>query len=532
VWHAGGAVLLGATLVAPLSVPPAGAHRQAAKVSTLIVGWDVSDAKSLDPGHAYEFTGALVDHSVYDTLVTIRGGDVSRILPDLATSWQVTGGSTVFTFRLRRGVTFASGNPLTAADVVFSYRRLQYLQDLPSTLTSPMKVITALDPSTVRITLRAPDTAFLAALTTPFFSVLDSRLVMSNGATDTPDAAKTDTARAYLDHSSAGTGPYLLAEWTRNTRVVLRRNPHYWGPRPYFQEVILDGVADPQTQQLQLRTGAADMALNLTDDQAAALKGDPMVRVATDLTLDYFYVAMNTSPASSRPLSNPLVRQAVRYAIDYHGLSRLTGGASVQLASVIPIGLVGNSAPENAAVRIKTNVNKARALLAQAGYPRGFSVALSYPTGYVVDGVAFELLAAKVINDLRAVGISATPNGEPLAVALSNLRAGKPAMVLWHVAPDYPDAYDLLSAFGPGGFVAMRYHYLQDGNLTDLIARGVATADPAARAAIYKQVEEQLLQTGPYAVLLQPEYPVGLRADLRGFAYSPLWRVDFSTLSR
>jgi peptide/nickel transport system substrate-binding protein len=532
VWQAVGAFLLGATLVAPLSIPLAGAHRQAAKVSTLIVGWDVSDPKSMDPGHAFELTNELVDHAAYDTLVTISGGDVGHIQPDLATSWRISGGGSVFIFKMRRGVTFASGNPLTASDVVFSYRRLQYLHDLPSTLISPMKTITALDPYTVQITLRAPDTAFLATLTTPTFSVLDSRLLMGKGATDTPDAARTDTARAYLDRTSAGSGPYILTEWTRNTRIVLRSNLRYWGPRPYFEEVILNGVTNPATQELQLQKGQADMAFNLTDDQVARLKGDPNVRIAAGLTLDFFFLAMNVSPAISVPLSNPLVRQAVRYAIDYNGLNKLTDGTSVQLASVIPIGYVGNSAAENAALRVRTNVNKARALLAQAGYPRGFSVPLTYITSTSVDGIALDLLAAKIINDLKAVGIAATPKGEQVSVALSDFRSGKAAMVLWIWTPDYPDANDNLSFFGPGGIFSRRLNYLQDGNLAVLIARGIATANTADRAATYRQVEEQLLKTGPYAALMQPVHPVGLRADLRGFAYSPLWRVDFARLSK
>jgi peptide/nickel transport system substrate-binding protein len=531
VWNAVGAVLLGATLVAPLSIPPAGAQRQAARLPTLIVDWNTSDATSLDPGHGFQITNELVDHSTYETLVTITGGDVGHIRPDLATAWRITGDGLVYTFTLRPGVTFTSGNPLTAGDVVFSYRRLQYLQDSPSTLVQPMKTITALDPSTVRITLRAPDTAFLAALTGTAFSVLDSRLLLSKGARDTPDAARADTARAYLDRTSAGSGPYILTEWTRNARIVLRRNPRYWGPRPYFEEVILNGVTNPATQALELQKGSADIAFNLTDDQVAALKADPRLRIARGLTLDFFFLAMSVSPAISRPLSNPLVRQAVRYALDYDGIIRLLDGAAVQIASVIPIGYVGNSAADNAALRIRTDRQRARALLARAGYPRGFGVTLTYPTNFSYDGVAFEPLAAKVINDLQAVGITATPKGEPPTVAIPDYIAGKPSMILWIAIPDYPDAYDMLSLLGPGGRVARRSHYLQDGNLAGLIARGFVTANTAARTTIYKQVEKQLLKTGPYAALVQPEYPVGLRADLKGFVYSPLALLDFARLS-
>jgi peptide/nickel transport system substrate-binding protein len=113
--------LLGATLVAPIVVPPAHAARQAAKFPTLVVAWNISDAISMDPGHAFQLTNEVVNHSAHDTLVTIDGGDVGHIRPDQVTSWTVSSNSTIFTFKLRRGVIFASGNPLTAGDVVFSY---------------------------------------------------------------------------------------------------------------------------------------------------------------------------------------------------------------------------------------------------------------------------------------------------------------------------------------------------------------------------------------------------------------------------
>jgi peptide/nickel transport system substrate-binding protein len=525
------AFLFNATLVVSLAVQPADASRQAARVPTLILDWNISDAITLDPGHAFQLTNEAVNHSTYDTLVTVTGGDVAHIRPDLATSWQVTGNNTVFTFKLRRDATFASGNPLTANDVVFSYRRLQYLRDLPATLTPRMKSIMALDLSTVQITLRAPDISFLAALVATEFSVLDSKLLMSMGARDTPDAFRADTAQAYLDRTSAGSGPYILTEWTRNMRIVLRRNPRYWGPRPYFDVVMLNDVTNPEVQKLDLQKGAADIAFNLTDDQAAALKGYPAVRIVTSLTLDFFYLAMNVSPAFSGPLSNPLVRQAVRYTIDYDGINKINDGASVQLASVVPIGYIGNSAADNAALRVKTDLRKARTLLAQAGYPKGFSVTLTYPTNFSYDGIAFDPLAIKIINDLKAAGITATPQGEPPTVAIPAYRAGKPRMVLWIAIPSYPDANDYLGLFGPGESVARRSHYLQDDNLADLIARGVATSNTVVRAAIYKQVQERLLKTGPYAALVQPEYPVGLRSTIKGFIYSPLGQVDFAGIS-
>jgi len=520
------------TVFAPVSYQHASAHAPAAKVTTLVVGWDVSEAKTFDPGREYEFSGELVDHSMYDSLVTIHGTDVGKIAPDLATSWTVTGGGTIFTFKLRQGVKFVSGNPLTAADVVFSYLRFKNLNDNPAPLIAGMKSITAIDPSTVQITLSAPDVSFLAAMTAPNFGVLDSKTVIAHGGTDAANAAKTDTATAYLNANSAGTGPYVLKSWTPDTSIVLARNPNYWGPAPYFEQVILDGVKDGQTQALQLQKGDAQMAFGLTIDQANSLMGSPGVTIDAGPTLDYAYLAMNVSAAISKPLSNALVRQAIRYAIDYNGIIKdLMRGDGLQVASVVPIGYVGNSPAQNAANRIVTSTIKAKALLAQAGYPNGFTVSLTYPTNYNFDGIDFDSLAAKLINDLKGVGITVTPKPEQVSLALAEYRAKKSQINLEPWGADFPDAYDNLYYFGPGGGESVRVNYLQDGNLPSLIAKGDATADATSRGTIYNQVVQQLLKTGPWAVLVQPEFPVGMRSNIKGFQYAPIWRVDVASLS-
>lgn len=525
--------LAGATILAPFSYHRASAASPRAKVSTVVVGWDISEAKTLDPGREYEFTGMLVDHALYDTLITIHGSDVAHIQPDLATSWKVSNGGTVFTFTLRQGVKFVSGNPLTADDVVFSYLRFMNLKDNPSTLVTGLKDVKALNPSTVQITLSAPDVSFLAAMESPNFAIVDSKLVKQQGGTDGPDAAKTDKATAFLDANAAGTGPYILKEWTRNTRIVLSRNPNYWGPTPYFQEVILDGVKDAQTQKLQLQKGDAQLAFGLTSDQIASLRADHNVKVVLGPTQDYLYLAMNVSAAVSKPFSNPLVRLAVRYAVDYDGIIKnLLNGGGTQPASVIPTGYVGNSVAENNAQRLHTDVAKAKALLVKAGYPNGFTTTFAYPTNYPFDGVNLDALAAKLVDDFKKVGITAQPKAEQVAIWLQDFRARKFQIGLSVWGADYLDAFDNLSYFGPGGAVGLRVNYTKDGNLAVLIAKGDTVANAEQRGAIYNQVQQQFLKTSPWVGIVQPAFPVGVRAEIKGYQYAPIWKVDFATLSK
>jgi ABC-type transport system substrate-binding protein len=105
-------------------------------------------------------------------------------------------------------------------------------------------------------------------------------------------------------------------------------------------------------------------------------------------------------------------------------------------------------------------------------------------------------------------------------------------MNLFPWGADYPDAYDFALYFGPGGGVARRVNYLQDGDLAAIIAKADATADNTARAALYKTVQERLLASGPYAILVQPAYQIGLRSNVTGFAYSPVFRVDLGKLGK
>ena len=267
---------------------------------TLYVARDLSDGKTMDPGHFYEFTSNAMAANVYDTLVTYTGSDTANPKPDLADLPMVSGGGKVYTFTLHKGVKFASGNPLTAADVVFSYRRLLYLNDNPSFLVAGVSSFTAVDPSIVRITLSAPDVSFLSALATTNFGVLDSKLVIAHGGDDSKDAAKKDKAQSFLDTQSAGTGAFQMTTWSRDNQIVLQRNPDYWGPKPFFDQIVLQNVTDAATQRLQVQKGSVDVAMNINLQQAVSLGSGSGVKVVKGNTLDLIYMGMTTSAAVSK----------------------------------------------------------------------------------------------------------------------------------------------------------------------------------------------------------------------------------------
>src|SRR5919198_2897916 len=185
-WSIARAAAVAATLL--LSSAPHAAAQTAADPKTLIVGASF-DIKSLDPARGFEQIGGMVHKSTYNTLVTLDEGDISRVVPDLAESWEVSQDAKVFTFHLRQGVRFHnSENTMTSADVKWSIERAMGIKGNPSFILEGITSIETPDPFTVVINKSAPDPAFIAKGSFPVFAVLDSKRVREHGGTSGPDA--------------------------------------------------------------------------------------------------------------------------------------------------------------------------------------------------------------------------------------------------------------------------------------------------------------------------------------------------------
>lgn len=513
----------GRTIAAPL----------AADRTTLVVARTLDDMRTMDPDRMYEFSSEAAGANIFEGLVQFHGQDVSHPLPRLATSWTVKGGR-IYTFKLRHDVTFSTGRHLTAADVVFSYRRMGYLNDNPGFLMGATVVgktihiygLRALSRYTVRFTLPAPDYSFLAQLSDANFGVLDRIAAAAHGAVDTPNAATGDTATTWLNEHSISTGPFVLQSWIRGAAgsITLVRNPHYWGKRTFLNRIIFQGVESAATQRLEVQRGTIDVAQSIDADGVRALKGNPTVRIIHGNSLDLIYMGMTLNPTISKPMSNPLVRQAVRHAINYSGIiNGLLNGLGTQTNGMIPVGLIGNQPATNAKLKPSYNPALARSLLRQAGYPNGFSVDLSYGVGHVVDGVSMDVIMPFVQQNLRAVGITATLKPTDFTVMLAAYRAQKLPMVAIEWGVDYPDSGDFAGPFSPGGGPAKRMWYLSDPHLQALVARGIATGNYVHRAGIYRQIENIWLRQSAFAPLLQPQNIVVLHKGVTGYVFSPLY---------
>jgi peptide/nickel transport system substrate-binding protein len=510
---------------------------------TLIVATDISDGKTMDPGRSYEFTASAMQQNVYDELVTYRGSNTSKPQPDLATSWKISKDARHFFFKLRHNVRFSNGDPMTAQDVVFSYRRLGYLNDNPAFLMGATATgnkvtidgVKAQGKYGVEFTLPAPDVSFLAALSDVNFAVLDAKVMRAHGGVDSPNAATADKATTFLDNHSIGTGAFVLTNWTRGAsgQIVMKRNPNYWGPKPSLNEIIFQGITDATTQRLEVSRGTVDIARNIDIDGSKILKTDPNVKVVTGNTLDLVYMGMTLSPKVSKPLSDARVRQAVRYALDFNGIDNgLLSGVGTQPNSMIPVGMLGNAPAWNNTVRPRQDLAKAKALMKAAGYANGFSVPMAYDGGVTFDGISYDLLAPKVAHDLGEIGIKVKLTPMQDTVLLPAYRAQKLPMVLYNWGVDFPDPNDYAGPFSPGGGPAARMWYISDPALQKMVVAADSTSNVAKRVQLYHKIQKAWLQGSPWVGVVQPKGIVVLHKGITGYVYNAVLPSNFRTLKK
>jgi peptide/nickel transport system substrate-binding protein len=514
-----------------LSLLPRGLAAAQDAGSQLVIGANFV-IQSLDPGRSIETTTNMINHSTYDSLVTFEGEDLTTPMPRLAAEWTVSEDGTSYTFTLQPDVTFASGNPLTSADVKWSFDRVRNLQSNPLFLVEKITGVEAPDPQTVVITLDTPYPGILPILASPSLGVIDSALVSENGGTDAADAAETDTAEEFLNSQSAGSGPYMLTSYLPDQEVVLERNPNYWREPGAFDRIVIRNITEAATQKLQVEAGDIDIATGLSQDQVPTMQGSEGVTVNSSAAATTFYVLMNNNPEVGGAFSNPLIQQAVRYALKYDEILAIAGPGASRLAGIIPTVFPGALDPAEATM---TDQEQARSLIGEAALD-SVTGQLSYASDSVIWGVQMDVLAQKIQSDLAEVGIELELDGLPRSTALQKYRDAENQVGVWSWAADFPDASNFL-VYLPGRTVGTRAGWPADASpeteaLVGLGEQAEATVDDAERIELYQEVETTIREIGPYAPLFQPAVPYAFRSDLSGVTYNSVWGVDLYAVSR
>jgi peptide/nickel transport system substrate-binding protein len=525
------AIAVAMALIGAWAALPGGSAPAYTPQQTVIIAQDLSSIISLDPQVSYEVTEP--DLLAYSNLVQFSHGDLTHVRPSVASSWTSSADAKTYTFHLRPGIKFASGNVLTSADVLYTFERAVNIpKDPASWLITQMgiddknvdQLVKTPDPQTVVVSLAEPFSpgAFLSIMANSVAGIVDSATVRQH-------VTNNDWGTGWLIDHSAGSGPYQMTRWERLVAVELVANPNYnLGPAPSIKRIVWSSIQENTVERNMLERGDADLARDLSASQLAALKTQPGFYVAQTPDLGEEYLGMDVKNVPA--LSKPQVRQAVKYALDYDGIIReLLNGNGLPLQSIVPKGLFGY----DPSLPYKHDPAKAKALLSEAGFGSGFSVTMLAPTATAAGGVSAGDLASKIKNDLGAVGINVSIRQVASSEMYQTYRAQKSEMVLanWYV--DYPDPDDFSKPFGDykQKSLCWRLQYYNDP-LAALVDQAGAMENTPQRAALYKRINDTMNQDGPFALLYQPMISYAVSKRIQHFVFDPVNFIDFFTLTK
>ena len=487
-----------------------------------------SGFSTLDPGYVYEKYPPLIVNACYENLFKFYSND-SAPEPCLADTYEFSEDGLTLTVTLKDGITFASGNAMTSADVLFSINRCKNLQGNPAFICDTIESMEAPDDKTIVFHLTQADSAILSKLTYSSLAILDSEVVKANGGTDAEDAASTDTAQAYLDTTSAGSGMYVMTSYTPDEEVVLEKNPNYWGEATNVDKYIIKIQPDSNTQMMTLSNGDIDVAMNMTDDTMAELAGAENVEIINGATKTVGFVMMNMNEEYGGPVSDPTVQKAIRKALDYAGIQTIVGEGTLTPYSIIQTGFMGSKGER---ATDYTNLDEAKELLAEAGYADGFDVDLTV-CDLDMEGVALTDLAQKVKDDLAQIGINVNIVSQPWAAGYGDAyRDGTLGLTVMYWGTDYNDPNVQLE-FLPGATVGLRAGWTadMDPELAALYQAAMEATDNDARIAVLEQIQDLTYEDGLFIMIAQAPAHIAHNTRLEGVAISDPYALDLTLIN-
>lgn len=515
----------------------------ATPADTLVQAWAIDDIITLDPGEAFEISTAEVTANTYSKLVALDPTDTSKVVSDLAESWDVSEDGLTYTFKLKPNLTFASGNPITAEDVAFSFERVVKLDKSPAFLLTQFglngdnvtEMAKAADASTFVLTVDKPyaPSFVLNVLTATVASVVDKKVVMENAKPVTPTEEykyETDFGNEFLKTGYAGSGPFKIREWRANEVVVLERNDNYYGEKAKLARVIYRYMKESSGQRLALENGDIDVARNLdpNDFDAVANKDGIATTSAPKGTLYYF--SLNQKNPN---LAKPEVIEAFKYLVDYDALGEtLIKGIGTIHQTFLPSGQLG--ALEDKPYEL--DVAKAKELLAKAGLADGFTVTMDVRNTQPVTGIA-----ENVQQTLAQAGIKLEIIPGDGKQTLTKYRARQHDIYIGQWGSDYFDPNSNAETFtfnpdnsdeGTNKTLAWRNAW-DPKELSANTAAALLEKDTAKRAAIYEDLQKQVLASGPFVVIFQQTEIAGYSNKVQNYKLGPSFDTNYiSTVSK
>jgi peptide/nickel transport system substrate-binding protein len=507
------AVVLGVGLVpAPVAAQPAG---------TLVVGL-VAEPVNLDPAQVTDLNSNRVGRRIVETLVTFPD-ESTQVVPGLAESWTVSKDGLRYTFKLRKNVAFHDGTPFNAEAVKFSIERqinpehpFNKLGKYPfaNFFFGNVKAVEVVDPATVEFVLKEPRASFLAILTAGAASVVSPTAVKKFGA----DYALTPV----------GTGPFKYVSWDRGQRVVLEKNASYWKFPVKVDRVVYRPIVEDQARLTELMTGTLDLMVGAPPDFVAQLEKSPTVTLLKQVGAHVWYLGINND---KKPFQDKRVRQAMNYAVNKEAIVRdvLKGTGSLSAGPVLP----GTWGADAALKPYPFDAARAKKLLAEAGFPNGFSTTLWVPESG--SGMQSPVPMATVIqSNLKAVGINVVLQTFEWGAFIAKLRSKEQELfaLSWMAGNEDPDMvmYPLLhsSQWTPGGPNRAMY---KNEKFDDLLHQARLSTDEKKRADLYRQAQRILYDDPPWIFIDHEIQTAAHSKRVQGFKLHPSFDLRVETIS-
>jgi peptide/nickel transport system substrate-binding protein len=475
-------------------------------VDTLVIANPVK-VDTLDPQVSSVNESIWLDQTLYSRLVQ-ADPDGNKIVPDLATTWDVAPDGLTYTFHLR-DAKFSDGSPITAADVAWSINRAKAYKGGWGFLITAATSITASDDKTVVIKLSQPHAPLLADLAMYAFSALPQKLVEAQG-----DAFFT---------KPVSSGPFMVTSYAPESEVDLKANPNYYGTKPKISNVKVKIITNDNTRVLSLQSGDVDVIENPPGNLTAQIKANPKLNVDLFPSTRVDFIQMS---GKNQYFKNPKVRQAVRYALDLDAMNKLAyqGSATVATSFMPYKMLYWNDKLAKPAV----DLEKAKSLLAEAGFGSGFTTNI-----ITVSGDAAGQAEAVVIKDsLAKIGITVNIESYELVTAYGKEKSGDYGIGERYWTNDIIDPDEVVT-FGvdvnAGSFSFDTYW--DDPATATLAKQARSEVDATKRQGMYEQIQQTVFEQTPYLPLLYPPYRYASGKWVKGFKASPLGNYNDSLLT-
>lgn len=497
-------VLLAFAMLMSLVADGNAASNEAKPGKTDIVVATATEAVTLDPQKGWDGASLYVLRQMFNGLVKLDAN--MKIVGDLAESWEFTSESSV-TFTLRQGVKFHNGEVLKASDVVFSIERAQASAKVKAFAANIVSVV-ADDDRTVTITTDGPYAPLMNNLCHTACSIVSQKAVEEVGD-------------GKFSSAPVGTGAFAFVQWDSGSKIVLKRHEDFFGGKVLPTTLTFKLMTEGSSRTMALETGEVDLNLVVTAADAARVDADKVMDLVVSMSPKIEYVSMNQKV---EPFNNPLVRQAINYAIDRETLNTVaTAGYGVVSNSVMNMQITGYT--ENV-TGYEYNPEKAKELLAKAGYPDGFSSSI------LLSGDTRNLEAQLIQGNLMEIGIDLDITTLDSTTVLEQINNGNYKMFImsYNNTTGDPDTslYMLFHSTVPAS--SGNRSFTNIPRVDELLDGARLEMDATARMAMYAEVQQILTEQAVWVPLHCLPTLVGIRNNLKGYDPHPLGNDVFDQL--